>query len=147
MTPATGQREEAAWLLRVAEHHVSPIVPLSALLPGRGPADAYAVQQPNIARRLSDGATVIGHKLGLTSRPRCVSSSASTNRTTAICWTTWSMTTTPFVSAGQKVEAHFSGLGSVAVSFVRPVRGEAHASRPPILAGHRHRLRKHLTPT
>ena len=60
------QRAEAAWLLRMAEHHVTPIDPLSALLPGLDPADAYAVQRDNIARRLAGGATVVGHKVGLT---------------------------------------------------------------------------------
>ncbi|MFJ8113700.1 2-keto-4-pentenoate hydratase [Streptomyces sp. NPDC096132] len=67
MTLTAEQRAEAAWLLRMAEHHVQPIDPLSALMPGLDPADAYAVQQSNIARRLADGATVVGHKVGLTS--------------------------------------------------------------------------------
>ncbi|MFF4544656.1 2-keto-4-pentenoate hydratase [Streptomyces sp. NPDC001435] len=61
------QRQEAAALLRRAEHHAAPIEPLSALLPGLDLADAYAVQRHNIARRQADGATVIGHKIGLTS--------------------------------------------------------------------------------
>ncbi|MPY60904.1 2-keto-4-pentenoate hydratase [Streptomyces spongiae] len=60
------ERGEAARLLRHAEHHVAPIDPLSALLPGLDLTDAYAVQQDNIARRLADGATVVGHKVGLT---------------------------------------------------------------------------------
>ncbi|MGW6920563.1 hypothetical protein ACWGA9_04630 [Streptomyces sp. NPDC054950] len=66
MTLASGQRAHAARLLREAEHHVAPTEPLSALLPGLDLADAYAVQQENIARRLADGATVVGHKVGLT---------------------------------------------------------------------------------
>ncbi|WP_416980554.1 2-keto-4-pentenoate hydratase [Streptomyces sp. T028] len=61
------QRAQAARLLREAEHHAEPIEPLSAALPGLGLADAYAVQRDNIARRLADGARVIGHKVGLTS--------------------------------------------------------------------------------
>ncbi|KPI28624.1 2-hydroxypenta-2,4-dienoate hydratase [Actinobacteria bacterium OV320] len=54
MTLASGQRAHAARLLREAEHHVAPTEPLSALLPGLDLADAYAVQQENIARRLAD---------------------------------------------------------------------------------------------
>ncbi|MFF4506763.1 2-keto-4-pentenoate hydratase [Streptomyces sp. NPDC001401] len=67
MTLTAEQRAEAARLLRTAEHHVTPIEPLSSLLPGLDPADAYAVQRDNIARRLAGGATVVGHKVGLTS--------------------------------------------------------------------------------
>ncbi|MFF4253700.1 2-keto-4-pentenoate hydratase [Streptomyces sp. NPDC001663] len=67
MTLSAQDRAHAARLLREAEHHVAPIDPLSALLPGLDLADAYAVQQDNVARRLADGATVVGHKVGLTS--------------------------------------------------------------------------------
>ncbi|GGN57833.1 2-keto-4-pentenoate hydratase [Streptomyces albiflavescens] len=67
MTLTAGQRAEAAALLRRAEHHVAPIEPLSAQLPGLDLADAYAVQRDNIARRVTDGAAVVGHKVGLTS--------------------------------------------------------------------------------
>ncbi|MFF2518646.1 2-keto-4-pentenoate hydratase [Streptomyces sp. NPDC058086] len=66
MTLTAHQRAEAGRLLREAAHHVTPIDPLSTLLPGLGLADAYAVQQDNIARRLADGASVVGHKVGLT---------------------------------------------------------------------------------
>ncbi|MGW1719131.1 2-keto-4-pentenoate hydratase [Streptomyces sp. NPDC002156] len=67
MTLSDRQREEAGLLLREAEHHVTPIDPLSALLPGLDLADAYAVQRDNIAWRQADGASVVGHKVGLTS--------------------------------------------------------------------------------
>ncbi len=67
MTLTPAQRDEAARLLREAEHHTSPIAPLSSLFPALDVSDAYAVQQSNITRRLRDGATVIGHKVGLTS--------------------------------------------------------------------------------
>ncbi|MFE7277063.1 2-keto-4-pentenoate hydratase [Streptomyces sp. NPDC057623] len=60
------QREEAARMLREAEHHAVPIEPLSALLPGLDLAGAYALQRDNVAWRLADGASVIGHKVGLT---------------------------------------------------------------------------------
>ncbi|WP_328878600.1 2-keto-4-pentenoate hydratase [Streptomyces sp. NBC_00299] len=61
------QREETARLLREAEHRAVPIDPLSALLPALDLTDAYAVQRDNVSWRLADGATVIGHKVGLTS--------------------------------------------------------------------------------
>ena len=61
------QRAEAARALRRAERTATPVAPLSERLPGLEPADAYAIQQANIGRRLADGATVIGHKVGLTS--------------------------------------------------------------------------------
>lgn len=67
MTLTAEERAEAAWLLRTAEHHVTPIDPLSVLLPGLDADDAYAVQRANIARRVAGGATVVGHKVGLTS--------------------------------------------------------------------------------
>ncbi|MFF7656389.1 2-keto-4-pentenoate hydratase [Streptomyces sp. NPDC007983] len=66
MTLTGAQREEAARLLREAERRVTPIGPLSELMPGLTVADAYAVQRDNITRRLTAGATVVGHKVGLT---------------------------------------------------------------------------------
>jgi 2-oxo-3-hexenedioate decarboxylase/2-keto-4-pentenoate hydratase len=66
MTLTAHQRAEAGRLLREAAHDVAPIDALSTLLPGLDLADAYAVQQDNIARRLADGASVVGHKVGLT---------------------------------------------------------------------------------
>ncbi|MEE1765194.1 2-keto-4-pentenoate hydratase [Streptomyces sp. SP18BB07] len=66
MTLTAEERAQAARLLRHAEQRVSPIAPLSVLLPALDLADAYAVQQANIARRLADGASVVGHKVGLT---------------------------------------------------------------------------------
>ncbi|MER6161491.1 fumarylacetoacetate hydrolase family protein [Streptomyces sp. NPDC001868] len=67
MTPPGRRREEAARLLREAERHAAPVEPLSTTLPGLDLADAYAVQRDNIARRLTAGATVIGHKVRLSS--------------------------------------------------------------------------------
>ncbi|HEX4787733.1 MAG TPA: 2-keto-4-pentenoate hydratase [Actinospica sp.] len=66
MTLTDTERDEAAHLLRVAERDVVPIEPLSGRSPGIDLADAYAVQQVNIARRLAAGAVVVGHKVGLT---------------------------------------------------------------------------------
>lgn len=67
MTSTAAQRAEAARLLREAEHRAAPVDPLSALLPHLDVADAYAIQRDNVARRLADGASVVGHKVGLTS--------------------------------------------------------------------------------
>ncbi|MDF3147355.1 MULTISPECIES: hypothetical protein [unclassified Streptomyces] len=66
MAPTDAQREEAGRLLRRAEHHTVPVEPLSALLPALDLTDAYAIQRDNVARRIADGATVVGHKVGLT---------------------------------------------------------------------------------
>lgn len=66
MTLPDGQRAETARLLREGERRANPVEPLSTLLPGLEPADAHAVQRDNIDRRLADGATVVGHKVGLT---------------------------------------------------------------------------------
>ncbi|MEU6621634.1 fumarylacetoacetate hydrolase family protein [Streptomyces litmocidini] len=64
---ATRRRMEAARLLREAERRTAPVEPLTTTWPGLDLADAYAVQQDNVARRLAAGSTVIGHKVGLTS--------------------------------------------------------------------------------
>ncbi|MFF2570617.1 2-keto-4-pentenoate hydratase [Streptomyces sp. NPDC058084] len=66
---ATRRRMEAARLLREAERRTAPVEPLTTTWPGLDLADAYAVQQDNVARRLAAGSTVIGHKVGLTSVP------------------------------------------------------------------------------
>ncbi|WP_435239742.1 2-keto-4-pentenoate hydratase [Streptomyces sp. YPW6] len=70
MRPAAFRhRAEAAQLLREAERRTAPVEPLSMTWPALDLADAYAVQQDNITRRLATGATVIGHKVGLISAP------------------------------------------------------------------------------
>ncbi|NEB03464.1 fumarylacetoacetate hydrolase family protein [Streptomyces sp. SID13726] len=60
------QREEAAALLREATYRVTPVNPLSALIPAFDMADAYAVQRDNIAWHVADGANVIGYKVDRT---------------------------------------------------------------------------------
>jgi 2-oxo-3-hexenedioate decarboxylase/2-keto-4-pentenoate hydratase len=60
---------EAADLLHAAQVGRAPIDPLTERYLGLGVADAYAIQQVNLSRRLADGCTVVGHKVGLTSRP------------------------------------------------------------------------------
>ncbi|MFE5733253.1 2-keto-4-pentenoate hydratase [Streptomyces sp. NPDC056528] len=57
---AVRRRAEAARLPREAERRTAPVEPLSTTWPDLDPADAYAVQQDNVARRLAAGSTVIG---------------------------------------------------------------------------------------
>ena len=59
---------EAAAALAEAERDAKPIAPLSERWPGLEPADAYAIQQHNIEQRVARGATLRGHKVGLSSR-------------------------------------------------------------------------------
>lgn len=61
-----------AWiasLLSYAQQHQLPIEPISELFPDLDIATAYAIQQTNLARRRAQGASVVGHKIGLTSEP------------------------------------------------------------------------------
>ncbi|BBZ74917.1 2-keto-4-pentenoate hydratase [Mycolicibacterium anyangense] len=60
---------EAADLLFTADADRRPIGPLTERYPGLDLADAYAVQQLNMTRRLGNGARLVGHKIGLTSEP------------------------------------------------------------------------------
>ena len=60
---------EAADLLHAAQIGRAPIDPLTERYPGLDVADAYAIQQVNLSRRLADGQTLVGHKIGLTSQP------------------------------------------------------------------------------
>ncbi|MFB7652940.1 MULTISPECIES: hypothetical protein [unclassified Streptomyces] len=70
MRPSAARRRgEATRLLREAERRTTPVEPPSSTWPDLDPADAYAIQQDNVARRLAAGSTVIGHKVGFTSAP------------------------------------------------------------------------------
>jgi 2-keto-4-pentenoate hydratase len=62
------QRQEAAEALRVAEQTQVAIAPLVQTWPGTDVVDAYEIQLLNIRRRLAAGATVHGHKVGLSSK-------------------------------------------------------------------------------
>ncbi|MFF3494505.1 2-keto-4-pentenoate hydratase [Streptomyces sp. NPDC002795] len=64
----TASRAAAADLLRAAEGDRSPIAPLVDTFPGIDVVDAYEIQLLGIRRRLADGATVRGHKVGLSSK-------------------------------------------------------------------------------
>jgi len=62
------QRVEAAEALRVAEQTQVAIAPLIQTYPDIDVVDAYEIQLLNIRRRLDAGATVYGHKVGLSSK-------------------------------------------------------------------------------
>jgi 2-keto-4-pentenoate hydratase len=61
--------EEAADLLYAAQAGRAPVGPLTERFPGLDVAGAYAIQQANLARRLDQGQSLVGHKIGLTSEP------------------------------------------------------------------------------
>lgn len=60
-------RREIADALLAAERDRRPIPPLRETWPGIDVVDAYEIQLVNIRRRLARGATVHGHKVGLSS--------------------------------------------------------------------------------
>lgn len=62
------EREAAADALREAERSRSAIVPLIETWPDIDVADAYRIQLANIDLRQAGGATVVGHKVGLSSK-------------------------------------------------------------------------------
>ncbi|MFG2499500.1 2-keto-4-pentenoate hydratase [Streptomyces sp. NPDC048441] len=61
------RRQDAAAMLRTAEHSRTPVAPLGGVFPGIGTEDAYEIQLINIRRRIAGGARVNGHKVGLSS--------------------------------------------------------------------------------
>ena len=61
-------RQEAAAALADAEQSARAIAPLRETYPGLDVVDAYEIQLLNIRQRLAAGATVHGHKIGLSSR-------------------------------------------------------------------------------
>ena len=62
------ERERAAEVLRTAEATRIAVPPLAQTFPGLDVVDAYEIQLLNIGRRLTSGATVYGHKVGLSSK-------------------------------------------------------------------------------
>lgn len=64
---APSQRGKAAELLGAAERDRCPVDPLTEAFPGIDAVDAYEIQLLNIRRRTEAGATVYGHKVGLSS--------------------------------------------------------------------------------
>jgi 2-oxo-hept-3-ene-1,7-dioate hydratase len=61
-------RAKAVELLLAAEAAREPVVQLSTTFPDITIDDSYAIQSAVIARKVADGAKVIGHKVGLTSK-------------------------------------------------------------------------------
>jgi 2-oxo-hept-3-ene-1,7-dioate hydratase len=61
-------RAKAVDLLLAAEAARAPAVQLSTTFPDITIDDSYAIQSAVIARKVADGAKVIGHKVGLTSK-------------------------------------------------------------------------------
>lgn len=68
MALTAAERQEAADLLRVAEETQVAIPPLVQTFPHMDVTDTYEIQLLNIRRRLAAGATVYGHKVGLSSK-------------------------------------------------------------------------------
>jgi len=58
--------EEAAQRLYEAERTRQAIPPLVEIYPGLSPDDAYRIQLALIDRKVSEGARIVGHKIGLT---------------------------------------------------------------------------------
>ncbi len=69
MTLIASEIARAAELLDAAHADRAPVTQLTERYPGMSVADAYAIQQVNLARRLQDGRSLVGHKIGLTSEP------------------------------------------------------------------------------
>ena len=61
-------RDELAADLAQAERSREPIVPLTAAYPDIDIVDAYEIQLINIRQRVAEGARVLGHKVGLSSK-------------------------------------------------------------------------------
>lgn len=61
------QRDAVAELLREAEQSRVAVPPLAETFSGLDVVDAYEIQLRGIRRRLAEGATVYGHKVGLSS--------------------------------------------------------------------------------
>ena len=67
--PQPDQIREMAQALLTARSSRTPIAPLTERFPDMTIEDAYAVQQGLVAGLLADGDSIIGYKLGLTSKP------------------------------------------------------------------------------
>ena len=67
--PEPDQIREMSQALLTARSTRTPIAPLTDRFPDMTVEDAYAVQQGLVAGLLADGDSIIGYKLGLTSKP------------------------------------------------------------------------------
>ncbi|MGB9305038.1 MAG: 2-keto-4-pentenoate hydratase, partial [Mycobacterium sp.] len=63
-----GTRDELAADLAQAERSRQPIAPLTTASPDIDVVDAYEIQLINIRQRVAEGARVVGHKVGLSSK-------------------------------------------------------------------------------
>lgn len=63
-----GTRDELAADLAQAERSREPIAPLTGAYPDIDVVDAYEIQLINIRQRVAEGARVVGHKVGLSSK-------------------------------------------------------------------------------
>jgi 2-keto-4-pentenoate hydratase len=61
--------QDGADLLHAAQIRRAPIRPLTERFPELDVASAYAIQQVNLNRHIGGGRTLVGRKIGLTSRP------------------------------------------------------------------------------
>ncbi len=64
---SAGPSEKAAIRIRTAAETATPCAPIRDLVPNDDTDAAYAVQDLNTTHRLSQGATLVGRKIGLTS--------------------------------------------------------------------------------
>lgn len=65
---SSATRAALAAQLAAAERTRVPLSPLTAGLPDIDVVDAYEIQLINIRRRVAEGATIVGHKVGLSSK-------------------------------------------------------------------------------
>ncbi len=95
---AQSDRMVAPELLWAAERDRVPMAPLTSTYPGIDVEDAYEIALHNIRRRVGAGATVYGHKVGLSSE---------------------AMQTMMGIDAapGDSFRAEFSDIGSVSIQF------------------------------
>lgn len=68
------ERAEAANLLLIAEKERKPVLQLSTTWPQITIDDAYAIQGKVVAEKVAEGAKIVGHKIGLTSKAMQLSS-------------------------------------------------------------------------
>ena len=64
---SAGPIEKAAIRIRTAAETATPCAPIRDLVPNDDTGAAYAVQELNTTYRLSQGGTLVGRKIGLTS--------------------------------------------------------------------------------
>jgi 2-oxo-hept-3-ene-1,7-dioate hydratase len=71
---SNADRQRAAGILLAAEKDRQPALQLSKTFPDISIEDAYAIQGEGVRQKVKDGARIIGHKVGLTSKAMQASS-------------------------------------------------------------------------